>query len=98
MIPLRLKKYFWDSDFNKINAKKDSFFIISRILEYGDKEAIIWMIRNFKKAELKQVLLKGRGFSQKSVNYWAHIFNIPKNKILCLKRSYQKMQRVHWPL
>lgn len=96
MIPLRFKRYFWDSDFDKIDAKKDSLFIIGRILEYGNREAIIWMIKNFKKAELKQVLLKRRGFSQKSANYWAHIFNIPKNKILCLKKSYQKMQKTHW--
>jgi len=97
MIPLKFKKYFWDSDFDKINLKKDASFIIGRILEYGDKEAIRWMMKNFKKAELKQTLLKKRGLSCKSANYWANIFNIPKNKILCLKKSYQKMQRIHWP-
>lgn len=96
MLPLKFKKYFWDTDFKKIDIKKNAFCIIERLLEYGDKEAIIWMMRNFKKSQIKQTISKKRGFSSRSANYWASIFGIPKNKILCLKRSYQKMQKSHW--
>ena len=45
----------------------------------------------------KKVLSKRRGFSDRSANYWSLILNIPKNKILCLNRFYQKMQKSHWP-
>lgn len=96
-LPEFLKKYFWDADFAGLDATKYPYFIIERILEYGDERAVKWMIENFKKSEIKRALMESRGLSPKSVNYWALIFNIQKDKILCLKKSYQKMKASHWP-
>ena len=95
--PKFLRKYFWDVNFDSLDASQYPYFIIGRILEYGDKEAVKWMIKNFKKTQIKQTLIKRRGLSAKSANYWSCIFGVPKNKILCLKKSYQKMQKSHWP-
>lgn len=92
-----LSKYFWDVDFNNLDIKKSPFFVIQRILEHGDEKAVRWMLRNFDSVQIKKVLSKTKGFSAKSANYWSLVFNIPKNKILCLNRSYQKMQKSHWP-
>ena len=97
ILPRFLSKYFWDVNFKALNASKYPYFIIERILEYGDKDAVQWMIKNFKKSQIKQTLLKKRGLSYRSANYWGLMFSIPKDKILCLKKSYQKMQKSHWP-
>lgn len=97
MIPAEFKKYFWDIDFKKFDVRKNSSYIIGRILEYGDEEAAKWMFKNFKKTQIKNTLFKKRGVSRKSANYWALMLGIPKNKILCLKKSYQAMQKRHWP-
>ncbi len=96
-LPEFLKKYFWDADFADLDAVAYPYFIIERILEYGDERAVKWMIENFKKSEIKRSLMESRGLSSKSVNYWALIFNVHKDKILCLKKSYQKMKARHWP-
>lgn len=96
-LPLFLEKYFWDVDFKKLDPKKDSYFIIERILEEGDIKAINWMLKNFPKNIIKDVLQRSKKLSKKSANFWAIIFNIPKNKILCLRKSFQRKQRVVWP-
>lgn len=91
------KKLFWDVDLKDIDAKKNSSFIIGRILEYGDVNDVKWMLKNFKIARIKQVLFKKKDLSPKSANYWALILRVPKSKILCLKTSYRKMRKSHWP-
>lgn len=96
-LPEFLRKYFWDADFAKINPEKFPYYFIERILEYGDKPAVKWMMENFEISEIKETLLRKKGISRKSASYWALVFNIPENKILCLKKSYQKMKAGHWP-
>lgn len=91
------KNLFWDVDLKDDEFQKNTFFIIGRILEYGDENDVRWMFKNFKRPQIKQVLSKKKDLSQKSANYWALILGLPKNKILCLKTSYQKMRKSHWP-
>ncbi len=96
MMPLYIKKYFWDINTNKLNTKKYSTYIISRILEYGDSKAINWLFRVYNKDIIKEVILKYRGLSPKSSNFWRLLFNLDKSEIVCMKKSYQKMQKTHW--
>jgi len=96
-LPPFLKKYFWDVDFEKLNPHKYPYFVIERILEYGDDKPAKWMLRHFNRAELKQTLSKRRGISRRSANYWALILGIPKNQILCLKKQYQSNLQKTWP-
>ena len=95
--PSFFKKYFWDVDFDKINLDKNSPEIIGRILEYGDSKATDWLKKNFGKEEIADVLFRFRFVSPKSANFWAVIYNLPREKILCLKKPYLKTQRRHWP-
>lgn len=96
-LPFFLIKYFWEVDFKSLNAKEYSTFILERILEYGDERAVKWALNNFSDFQLKRVLSSRKNFSKKSANYWSLILGIPKNKILCLNKSYREMQKSHWP-
>lgn len=96
VLPGFLKKYFWDTEFSDLDKKKYSHFIIERILEYGNKEAIAWMNDNFSQKEIKNVVCKSRNLSKKTVNFWQFIFDIKKSKILCLKKLFQKRQGTIW--
>ncbi|MDP2967236.1 MAG: hypothetical protein Q8N87_02405 [bacterium] len=96
MIPKSLKKYFWDVDFSKLDKKNYSQFIIERILEYGDERAIKWMRENFKLNQIKNVLQQSKNISRKSANFWRFIFSLNKNKILCLRKSFQEKQKLIW--
>ena len=96
-LPKFLKKYFWDVDFGKINFDNCIAYVLKRILEYGDEDAVRWMWKNFKKEEIKNVLCNFRGYSQKSANFWALILNIKKEDVKCLSRSFRETQKQFWP-
>ena len=96
-LPKFLKKYFWDVEPEKINLKKNKVYVLRRILNYGDGKAVAWMYNNFKKSEIKNILCGFRGYSQKSANYWALILDIPREKVLCLKKRSSKELKTLWP-
>lgn len=96
LLPRFLKKYFWDVNFSELSKENYSSFIIERILEYGDERAVKWMKKNFNISEIKNVICKSKNLSQKSANFWQFIFNLKRDKILCLKKSFQKKRRAIW--
>jgi len=96
-LPDFLKKYFWDVEFQRLDFEKRRQFILKRILEYGNEQAVSWMLKNFKRSEIKNVLCNFRGFSQKSANFWSLILDVPKDKVLCLKKALSKKQEKIWP-
>lgn len=97
MKTISLKKYFWETDTDKLNLKKDVQYIVSRILECGDINALRWLLKTFDKELIKKTILESRGLSSRTANFWRLYFKLNKDKILCLKRSYQKTRESHWP-
>ncbi len=96
-LPYSLKKYFWDVNFTELKPQGRQVYIIKRILEYGDRRAVAWMFKNFKKSEIKNALCNFRGYSQKSANFWAFILDIKKESVKCLNRSFLEIQKQFWP-
>jgi len=95
-LPQFLKKYFWEVDFDKLDLEKRYEYVTLRLLEYGDVDALHWLFRNISKKKIKEVIEKRRGLSSRSLYFWSYFFKIDPEKILCLKRSYQKRQKSHW--
>ena len=96
ILPFFLKKYFWDVDFDCLDLNKNQDFIAVRLLEHGDIRALRWLFKHMGKKEIKQLVLKSRGFSPKTINFWSLIFNLNREKVQCLNKSYQKTQSRHW--
>jgi len=74
MISEHLKKYFWDTDIEKIDVRKHKNYVIERILEMGDERAVSWLKKNFTEKEIIRVIQKSRHLSPLSLNYWKLIF------------------------
>lgn len=72
-MPQSFKRYFWDTDFSKIDLKKNQTYVIERLLEYGDIAAYRWLTKNFPKAALKKIAAKSRRVSPKTKNFWQRI-------------------------
>lgn len=96
-LPLFLKQYFWDSDFEKIDPQKKPRYVIARILEWGDQEAIKWLNQNFSQAEIIETTKNTRELSQKSANFWSIIYNIKPTEIRCLQKSFLERHKQLWP-
>jgi len=95
--PKFLKKYFWDIDFEALDYENYSRYTIERIFEYGDKQAINWMLKNFSRSQIICALQKSRGLSGKSANFWALILNCRKEEVKCLNMSFQEIRKQFWP-
>jgi len=96
-IPANIKRFFWDVDPNALNLEKDGKYMIARILEYGDLEAIHWLFAKFDKSKIRDVFTTSRGFSPRTIYFWKAFFNLQENQILCLRRSYPETQKELWP-
>jgi len=96
-LPVFLKKYFWDVDFENIDLDTHPQYVLARLLEYGDEKAVSWMKKNFTRRQIEDVLFHYRSVSPQSANFWAIIFNIDKSKVLCLQKPYLEIRKQHWP-
>lgn len=95
-LPSYLKKYFWDTDFAKLDPEKNRLYILSRIFEYGDVKAVRWALAHFAKEDIKKTLRESRALSPKSGNFWALFFNLRNANLRCFQKSSLKLQSSHW--
>ncbi|MBM3284468.1 MAG: hypothetical protein FJY81_01185 [Candidatus Aminicenantes bacterium] len=68
-----LRSLFWDADWTAIDPKKHKKYIIERVLELGDQNAVKWLFSTYSNAEIERVLKTSRNISVKSANYWSII-------------------------
>lgn len=92
-----LSKIFWDTRQEDLDFEKQSDFVISRVLEHGYLDDIKWLLKKYSKEKIKKALYTSRNLSEKTANFWSNYFNIPKQKILCLKKHYLNKQKILWP-
>jgi len=85
-LPRFLKLYFWDTDFTRVNARRSEFYLIERIIEYGDDLAIHWLRQNYTPAQIAGVVQVSRAISPNTANLWSLVLNIPRRKIKCFSK------------
>ena len=96
-IPSKVQKYFWDVDVQRLEPKKDAFFIISRLLEYGDLIAIRWLFLTYSSQEVAEILKTQKNFSFRSAQFWQQYFNLKKTDLVCFQKSSRTMPVDLWP-
>lgn len=96
-IPKSLHQYFWDVDVKKLDPDKKPYFVISRLLDKGNVEAVKWVKENYRQEQIKNTFRNIMDFNEKTGRFWSLILKIPENEIKCLQPSYLKMRRGHWP-
>lgn len=90
-----MKKYFWDADVQYLTRQHIPYFV-ERILEYGDVRAVRWLFANVSKKDIRETIMKRRGFSPQTINFWRILLGIDKRKIKCLQKSYIQLRKSHW--
>jgi len=84
-IPPNIKRLFWDADKESVDVRVHHFYIIKRIMDYGNVEGVRWMMQNYTSEEIIEVVRKSRGISRKSAYFWSAYFRIPPGEVECLK-------------
>ncbi len=85
MIPDDLRSLFWDVNASTFDAAAYPEYTISRVLEFGDQNAIIWLKRTFTETQIVETLRNERRLSRKSANFWALIYRVPPGEIAALR-------------
>lgn len=96
-LPASFKKYFWDVDFKRIDPQKNASYVITRLLEHGDAKVISWLVKNYPKSLLKEIITNRRGLSPKTAVFWALLLDIDQRKVACLQTPYLKIHQELWP-
>ena len=97
MLPEKIRKFFWEYEGNEIEIQENWFFIIERLLEYGDFEAVKWAFKHFDQSQLVEVVKASRNLSKKTASMWQNYFNLSKEEIRCMNLSCQRTDRFFLP-
>ena len=84
-MPTELKKYFWDTEFEKLDLEKNKRYIISRLYCYGDLKAIKWIKQTYTNKDIKEVAKKSRNLTPLVANYLRQQFNLKKEEMMYYK-------------
>lgn len=87
-LPEFLRQYFWDVAFEEIDSKKNSHFIIKRVLDRGNLLDIRWLLKTYDTSEIKKVVMTTRDIARPTGNFWADLLDINKKKVPCLQKPY----------
>lgn len=96
-LPLSLSSYFWDVDPQAVDAERNATFIIERILEYGNTDAIRWLARAFSQKDIINTMTASRRLSPRSANLWAILYNVPREQLRCFDPSFRTLHTTLWP-
>jgi hypothetical protein len=69
-------------DFNPVAYPE---YTISRVLEYGDRQAVAWLKETFLETEIKHVICTERRLSRKSANFWALAYGLVTEEVAALR-------------
>ena len=94
-MPEELKKYFWDTEFEKLDKIKNKKYIISRLYCYGDLKAIKWIKETYSKEDIKEVAIQSRDLKPLVANYLRQQFNLKKEE-MAYYRAVQGMNYEYW--
>ena len=94
-MPIELKKYFWDTQFEKLDLQKNKKYIISRIYCYGDLKAIRWIKSTYTLEDIKETAIKSRDLKPLVANYLRQQFNLKKEE-MAYYRGIESMNYEYW--
>jgi hypothetical protein len=63
------KNLFWDVEPGSLSPESHWFFIIERILEFGDIDDLRWLKKTFTPEQIASTVKKSRNLSRRTISY-----------------------------
>lgn len=87
-LPMFIKSYFWDVDFDELQREKHWFLVLKRVLDRGNTRAIRWAIKNYGQDRIREVVTTSIDLSPQTANFWASLLGLPRREVPCLNKPY----------
>jgi hypothetical protein len=96
-IPKEWHKYFWEVEPQEVDLEENTPYVIGRILEYGNFDAVRRLRRYYGDARLKEFLLStgSRVLGKPTMRYWQVILNLSPEE--CKQISSIRSKNPLWP-
>jgi hypothetical protein len=95
-LPTFLKRYFWDVPFAGLDLHRSSAFLIERILEYGNPQAVRWLLAHVSAEVICGVVKSSRSLSARSANFWTVMYRLDRRTVRCLSKDSLRRRARHW--
>lgn len=92
MIPQDMRRFFWDIDTDGFEPKRYPEYTIARVLEYGNREALLWIRSLFSEQQIRNVIRTERRLTRRSATFWSLVYHLPFEQVSALK---MQRDRVH---
>lgn len=95
-LPKELHRFFWDVDAASLNPAERPQYVINRLLDKGDLEAVRWVLSTYSNPVIVRAVTGSRDFSVKSATFWGLYFGIAREDFKCMQQPYQRMRSINW--
>ncbi len=85
-LPNSLRSFFWDVDIDKISTVESAHFIIGRLMEHGDENAVQFLFKSYRRDQLVHALKTSRTISRRSRVFWQILLDMDETS--CTPRRY----------
>lgn len=90
-LPSFLKPYFWDVKFEDVDVEKNPQFVLKRIIDRGNTQALMWALKRFNTHDIQKLITTSRDLSRRTANFWAYILDIDPARVPCLQKPYSRI-------
>ena len=82
-LPQDLERLFWDCDFGSLSLTAHRKFIVRRILDRGNWDAITWLRRTVGDQVIRDWFLSkgGGGLDPRRLRFWGVILDLPVREV-----------------
>ena len=78
-----LRRYLWEYDPGKLSWEGSRHIIITRLLQSGGWDAVVWLRAHVSDQELRDLLIRrrGRGLNPERLRFWELILDLPRERV-----------------
>lgn len=84
-MPEEFKCYFWDTEFDKLDIKKNMKYIISILLTEGDMNAFNWVREHYTRDEIIETAKTSRRFNPLTANFLKYFYGLKEEEMIYYK-------------
>ena len=77
-MPIEFKKYFWDTEYEKLDIKKNMKYIISRLFCEGNWKSIKWLKSTYTKEQITETAKTSRRLTPITANFLRNVYDLKK--------------------